>query len=679
MARSTSIRQGLLRNLLLVIVLVGGGIIAVSVYAARHMLETLAREVIGSNLTVTEVELQRFFEPVTAALRTAAGWGNEGLLDDDRPTRLNPLLQPLMSQFPQVSTVVIADSSGREYMLSRTANGWENRETRVSEWGSRTRWHVWRKGAVKPEVTWKNEDYDPRRRPWFQGAMRAQVVLVRRSKPPAGPRIHWTKPYTFYTTQAPGITVALPFGNGKKRQRIIAFDISLEDISRFTSSLQVSGGGGVAVFTSNDRVIGVPRHPRFASREAQREALLKRAVDLGWVLSDEAHDAMASRNSATGAVRFFNEGEIYWGQRRLFPLGPERALWIVVLVPEKGILGTLLQLRTWVIAIMVAVLLIAFVRVFVLSGRYSQPIEALARDTARISQGDLEGGVDIDSNVTEIQQLAAAHERMRVRLRSLVRIEGDLQVARSIQQSALPDRIPYVVGFDIDAFSDSADETGGDTYDVIGYRVDDAGRSIALSVDNADRALLLLADATGHGVGPALSATQIHAMLRMAVRSGTSLEDIVHNVNQQLCDDLFGGRFITAWLAIVDAKSSSLTSFSAGQAPLLHFHADEQRTEILEADAPPFGIMRDLAVPTSVGRIMQPGDIFAVLSDGIFETTNAGGEQFGIQRAVDVIVRHHQGTAGLMVTRLRQALAQFTPGMKSLDDRTALIVKREQP
>jgi serine phosphatase RsbU (regulator of sigma subunit) len=423
----------------------------------------------------------------------------------------------------------------------------------------------------------------------------------------------------------------------------------------------------------------VPRHPRFASREAQREALLKRAVDFGWVLSDEAHDALASRNSTTHAVRFSNEGEIYWGQRRLFALGPERSLWIVVLVPEKGILGTLVQLRTWVITIVVVMLLIALLRVFVLSERYSQPIEALVRDTDRISQGDLEGGAHIDSNVTEIRQLAAAHERMRRRLQSLVRMEDDLQVARRIQQSALPDRIPYVMGFDVDAFSDSADETGGDTYDVIGYRVDEEGRTIALSVENADRALLLLADATGHGVGPALSATQIRAMLRMAVRSGTNLAHIVHNVNQQLCDDLFGGRFITAWLGVIDAKSGSLTSFSAGQAPLLHFHADEQHTDILEADTPPFGIMRDLAVPASTQRMMKPGDIFAVLSDGIFETTNADGEQFGIQRAVDVIVRDHEGTAGLIVTRLRQALAQFSPGIRSLDDRTAIIVKREHP
>ena len=117
------------------------------------------------------------------------------------------------------------------------------------------------------------------------------------------------------------------------------------------------------------------------------------------------------------------------------------------------------------------------------------------------------------------------------------------------------------------------------------------------------------------------------------MRSGTSLEHIVHNVNQQLCDDLFGGRFITAWLAIVDSASGTLTSFSAGQAPLLHIHAEDGRTEIIEADAPPFGILRDLAVPRNPPRAMKPGDLFAVLSDGILDATNADGEQFGLERA----------------------------------------------
>ncbi|NIM26811.1 MAG: SpoIIE family protein phosphatase, partial [Gammaproteobacteria bacterium] len=70
-------------------------------------------------------------------------------------------------------------------------------------------------------------------------------------------------------------------------------------------------------------------------------------------------------------------------------------------------------------------------------------------------------------------------------------------------------------------------------------------------------------------------------------------------------------------------------------------------------------------------------DVFAVLSDGILETTNANGERFGLERALDVILRHQEDTAGLMVTRLRQAIAQFTPGMRPVDDRTAVIVKRE--
>jgi serine phosphatase RsbU (regulator of sigma subunit) len=89
--------------------------------------------------------------------------------------------------------------------------------------------------------------------------------------------------------------------------------------------------------------------------------------------------------------------------------------------------------------------------------------------------------------------------------------------------------------------------------------------------------------------------------------------------------------------------------------------------------------MRDLAVPVKPGRMMNSGDVFAVLSDGILETSNTQGEQFGLERAVDIIVNHQEGTAGLIVTRLRQAVAQFAPGMKSIDDRTAIIVKREHP
>ena len=79
---------------------------------------------------------------------------------------------------------------------------------------------------------------------------------------------------------------------------------------------------------------------------------------------------------------------------------------------------------------------------------------------------------------------------------SLLRIERDLQLARQIQRNTFPDQLPILSGFEIDAWSEPAEETGGDTYDVVGYQRAGDG-PILLSENHADRALLLLADATG--------------------------------------------------------------------------------------------------------------------------------------------------------------------------------------
>jgi DNA-binding response OmpR family regulator len=116
---------------------------------------------------------------------------------------------------------------------------------------------------------------------------------------------------------------------------------------------------------------------------------------------------------------------------------------------------------------------------------------------------------------------------------SLLRIERDLQVARRIQRSTFPRVLPALHGFEIDAWSEPAEETAGDTYDVIGFRGNGREGPVSFSTDDADRAILLLADATGHGIGPALSVTQVRAMLRMAVRMQTDLPKIALHMNER--------------------------------------------------------------------------------------------------------------------------------------------------
>ncbi len=258
---------------------------------------------------------------------------------------------------------------------------------------------------------------------------------------------------------------------------------------------------------------------------------------------------------------------------------------------------------------------------------------------------------------------------------SLLKFERDLQVARMIQQSTFPDRLPEINGFDIFALSEPAAETGGDTYDVLGLRGMDPGGPI-LDTHDADRAVLLLADATGHGIGPALSVTQVRAMLRMAVRTGMAPAMMARQLNEQLCADLPRGRFITAWLGELNSSDGTLRSFSAGQAPLFRYDAADGAVEILRADTMPLGICRDMEISISDPVVMQPGDAFAIISDGILEARNPTGGLFGVDRAVQVIRANHRRSAEQVYAALRSALVHFTQGVTATDDRTAIIIKR---
>lgn len=259
---------------------------------------------------------------------------------------------------------------------------------------------------------------------------------------------------------------------------------------------------------------------------------------------------------------------------------------------------------------------------------------------------------------------------------SLVRLDRDLELARVIQRSAFPQQLPAVHGFEIDAWSEPVEQTAGDTYDVIGF----AGRAgegpARLSLEHADRAILLLADATGHGIAPALSMTQVRSMLRIAARMGAGVSRIALHLNEELVGHLPGGRFVTAWLGEIDGAAGTLTSFSAGLGPILCYRAGRGEFDVLPTDTMPLGVASALEFAGPQPLVMEPGDILAVISDGLLESANPQGEHFGAHRAMEVIAENNRRNPTRIRQALRKAVAEFAEGVQPSDDRTAVIVKR---
>ncbi len=242
------------------------------------------------------------------------------------------------------------------------------------------------------------------------------------------------------------------------------------------------------------------------------------------------------------------------------------------------------------------------------------------------------------------------------------RMERDLALAREIQMSSLPEQMPALAGYELAAWSQPADETGGDIYDALAL--------------GEQRVALLMADATGHGIGPALSASQLRAMFRMGFLLGGDLGELMSKINLQLKADLPAGRFITAFAGVLDSSEHRIHYHSAGQAPLMHYHAGQGRAEWLEASTLPMGIMAwpQLIAPPPVE--MGQGDIFALISDGFFECTNRAVEQFGQKRVEGLIWSLQKEPLEELRRKLCEAVRVFAADEPQEDDMTIVLVRR---
>ena len=254
------------------------------------------------------------------------------------------------------------------------------------------------------------------------------------------------------------------------------------------------------------------------------------------------------------------------------------------------------------------------------------------------------------------------------------KLEADLDIARRIQQSALPSELPELAGYDIAGLSEPADETGGDAYDVIDLRTFD----VTPGAREGD-ALIFMADATGHGVGPAISVTQVLAMVRMSCRLGAPLGSLAAQVNNQLCTDLPIGRFVTAFIGILHVETHEIRYVSAGQAPLLFIRGEGSGAEDVIDTLPgamPMGIDPDFQIEGEAQVSMGAGDVLVLLSDGYYEAMDPNDELLGKDRIVEVVRANRGKGAEQILGALNELVDEHAKGDPAGDDRTAVIVKR---
>jgi serine phosphatase RsbU (regulator of sigma subunit) len=208
-----------------------------------------------------------------------------------------------------------------------------------------------------------------------------------------------------------------------------------------------------------------------------------------------------------------------------------------------------------------------------------------------------------------------------------------------------------------------------------------AGDAIDYSVDDG-RTRLAVFDGMGHGLHSAQCAVFTVAAYRTARRTGESLPESLHSIDEALTAGLGGEIFTTAVLAELDTRTGALQWVNAGHPEPLLLRGN-RLVRVLETDPrPPLGLGHLLDSQTAdIGREqLEPGDVVLLYTDGVTEARAPGGDFFGVERLVDLIIRHFAGglTAQETMRRVVRELLAHHDGQLT-DDATLLLVQWNGP
>jgi len=244
------------------------------------------------------------------------------------------------------------------------------------------------------------------------------------------------------------------------------------------------------------------------------------------------------------------------------------------------------------------------------------------------------------------------------------RYKEELKIAKTVQKSLLPDKLESGSDFEITAFSESADEVGGDYYDTLRITDDQVG--------------LIIADVSGKGTTAAFHMSQMKGIFHSLAQQDLNPRDFMIRANQALRYCLERGSFISAAYFVIDSRERKIRYSRAGHCPVLYFRASEGKAEYLTDKGTALGMVKgkeycNFVEAYSVGY--AAGDFMVLYTDGITEAKNDKGEEFGLDRLRETMRNLASLGPKEMQEHLINTLYAYTGTEEIDDDYTTMIVK----
>ncbi len=245
------------------------------------------------------------------------------------------------------------------------------------------------------------------------------------------------------------------------------------------------------------------------------------------------------------------------------------------------------------------------------------------------------------------------------------RLDHDLEIARDIQRILLPSEAPAIDGFQISGINVPARQVSGDYFDYI-------------QVDQ-DRLGVAIADVSGKGVPASLIMAICRSVLRAEAARNPSPADVLRKVNRQLYPDIKEDMFISMAYLILGHQQDGVTLARAGHDAPLWYKRQSQTVMPVKSPGMVVGIDSgsvfdrltvDFAVP------LERNDCLVLYTDGVTETLNSEGDEFGVDRMMQSVRASANDSAQAIVKRIIEDVREFTGSVPQNDDMTLIAIRK---